>query len=106
MGQEWQLGKTYNHLALLANLDALALDNLDVVQTTENLVLDLEGSNHGELSTLLDLERLVLEGDLASRGGEVDGYGVSLRGFHSKGVDNADSGVVGVGQILATSQAE
>src|SRR6266699_924438 len=56
----WGLGEgSYNHLAVLADPDALALDDLDVMEAAEDLVLDLEGGNHGELGALLDLERLV-----------------------------------------------
>lgn len=37
-------------------------------------MLDLELSDHGELSSLLDLEWLILQGRLGSLGREVDGH--------------------------------
>ncbi len=60
----------YNHLRVLGDADALALDDLDVVEAAEDLVLDLELGAHGEFGTLLDLEGLVLERGLAAGLGE------------------------------------
>lgn len=73
-----------NHLRVLGDSDTLSLDDLDVVKTAENLVLDLELGAHGELGTLLDVERLVLEGGLASGGREIDGDGRATRRVHGQ----------------------
>ena len=72
---------TYDHLRVLAHSDALSLDNLHIVQPTQDLVLDLERSNHGKLGTFLDLEGLVLERVLTARLLEVDGDGRAARRF-------------------------
>lgn len=69
-------------------------------------MLDLEGGTHGELGTLLDLEGLVLEGLLAAGGGEVDCDGVAAGGLHGQGLDDADAGVVGVGDGVASSETQ
>ena len=58
-----------NHFRVLGDLDALALDDLDVVETAQNLVLDLELGAHCELGALLNLERLILQSRLATLGG-------------------------------------
>lgn len=99
-------GVAADHLGVLGDLDALALDDLDVVQAAEDLVLDLEGGAHGELGALLDLEGLVLEALLAARPGEVDRDGGAAGGVHGQGEDDADAGVVGVGDAGAAAQAE
>jgi len=74
----------YNHFAGLAAgyRDSLALNSLDVVKAAEDLVLDLEGGDHGEPGALLDLEGLVLEGCLAAGGGEIDDDGRTAGGLH------------------------
>lgn len=71
------------------------------MQTAKDLVLDLELGDHGELGVLLDSERAVLESGLAARSGQVDGDGLAAGGLHGQGEDDADSGVVGVGDVLA-----
>ena len=85
--------ETYNHLGVLGNSDSLALDNLDVMETTQNLMLNLELGANGELGTLLDLERLVLK---VTRSGKVDRDGRSARRVHAELKDNANSRIVGV----------
>lgn len=72
----------YNHLGILGNLDTLSLDHLNVVKTAQNLVLNLELGAHGELGTLLDLERLVLEAALTAGSGEIDGNGWATGRVH------------------------
>jgi len=99
-------GKTYNHLGILANPDTLALHNLDVVETAENLVLDLESSDHGELGTLLDLEGLILEGELAAGLGQIDSDGIAAGALHGQGEDDAYSRIVGIGEVLAATETE
>lgn len=47
--------RTYQHLLVLRDADALAFNDLDVVQAGEDIVLDLELSGHVELCTFLDL---------------------------------------------------
>lgn len=76
------------------------------MQTAQDLVLDLELGAHGELGTLLDLERVLLEGLFAAGDREVNGDGVAARSLHGEGVDDADTGVVGVGDVLAAAKAE
>ena len=95
-----------NHLRVLGDSDTLSLDNLNVVKTAENLMLDLEFGAHGELGTLLDVEGLVLEGGLASRGREIDGDGRTTGGVHGQGENDADSGVVGVRDIGTAAETE
>ena len=55
----WGKVRTYQHLLVLRDADALALDGLDVVQAGEDLVLDLELRGHVELGTFLDLQASV-----------------------------------------------
>jgi hypothetical protein len=98
----------YNHLIRLAarNTDALPLDDLDVVQTAENLVLDPELGAHGEGGALLDLEGVLLEVVGAARGREVDHNRGAARRLHGERLDDADTGIVGVRQVVAAAQAE
>lgn len=93
------------HLRVLADLDALALDNLDILETAENLVLHLELGDHGELGALLDLERLVLERRLATRRGEIDGYGVATRRLHGELLDDAHPLVIGIRQVVTAAES-
>lgn len=97
---------THQHLGVLGDLDALALDDLDVVQATENLMLDLELGAHGELGALLDLEGLVLEGALAAGAREVDGDGVAARRVHGEGEDDAHARVAGIRDCGAAAETE
>lgn len=69
-------------------------------------MLDLELGAHGELGTLLDVEGLVLEGGLASRGREIDGDGRTSGGVHGQGENDADSGVVGVRDVGTATKTE
>lgn len=95
-----------DHLRVFGDLDALAFDDLDVVQTAQDLVLNLELGAHGELGALLDLEGLVLQGSLAAGGRQVDGLGVATGRVHGEGQDDADARVVGVRDVGAGTQAE
>lgn len=97
---------THNHLRVLGDLDALPLNDLDIVQAAQNLMLDLERGRHGKLGALLDLEGLVLEVLLASGSGQVNGDGVAAGCVHRQGEDDADAGIVGVGDVLAAAEAE
>lgn len=63
----------YNHLLILADRKALPLDDLDVMQATQDFVLDLELGRHGELGAFLNLEGLVLELGLCAFHGKIDG---------------------------------
>ena len=94
------------HLAVLADADALALDDLDVREAADDLVLDLEGDDHGELGALLDGEGLVLERGLAARLGEVDRDGRAAGGLEREGLDDAGARVRRVGEVLAAAEAE
>lgn len=92
---------SYNHLGVFGHTDALAFNDLNVVQATEDLVLDFELSAHGESGTLLDLERLVFETVFASRGGKIDRDGVASRRIHGESLDDTDTRIVGVGNVFA-----
>ncbi len=110
-GCYWQAGgleeKTYDHFTVLANPDSLALHDLDVLQTAEDLVLDLESGPHGELGSLLDLERVVLEGGLATGGREVDRHGRPAGSLHGQGEDDADARIALIREVpAATAEAE
>ena len=91
------------HLAVLADAEALALDDLDVREAADDLVLDLEGDDHGELGPLLDGEGLLLERGLAARSGQVDGDGRAAGGLEGEGLDDARARVAVVGQVLAAA---
>ena len=103
-GIYWEI--THQHFAILANLNTLTLDNLDILQAAENLMLNLERDDHRELRTLLDLEWLVLKRSLAAGLREVDCDGVAARRLHGQGMDDAYAGVVRVRQVLAAAEAE
>lgn len=53
-------GRTHQHLLILANTNALPLNDLEILQTAEDLMLDLEYGLDAEIGPLLDRERLVL----------------------------------------------
>lgn len=100
-------GESYNHLGILGYADTLALDNLDVVQTAKDLMLDPELGAHGKLGALLDLEGGVLESGLAAGLGEVELDWRAAGRIHGEGLDDADAGVRRVGEVrAATAEAE
>jgi hypothetical protein len=81
---------------ILADPNTFALDNLDVVQTRQNLMLDLELRCHAELGTLLDLERLVLESGFRAFCGEINGDWWAAFGVHGQGEDDTVARVIGI----------
>lgn len=90
------LEETYNHFLILANTNTLALDDLDVVQSRQNLVLDLELRRHAELGALLDFERLVLESGFRTLFGQVDGDGWAAFRVHGQREDDAVAWIIWV----------
>lgn len=96
---------TYNHLLVLLAED-LALDDLDVLQAGEDLVLDLEADLHAEGSALLDCKGLLGQGIDGSGVLQIDDNVVAALDLEAEGEDDALAGVVGVGEVLARSQAE
>jgi hypothetical protein len=76
------------------------------MKTAENLVLNLEGDDHGELGSLLDLERMVLERLLGTGFRQVDCHRRSSRRLHSQGQDDADAGVARVRDIGAATETQ
>ncbi len=94
------------HLRVLADPDTLPLHDLDVRQPADNLVLDLERDDHGELGSFLDREGLVLQRSLAAGGRQVDSDGWTARRLQRERLDDAGARVVGVGQVLAAAQPE
>lgn len=92
---------SYNHLGVFGHTNALAFNDLNVVQATKDLVLDFELSAHGESGTLLDLERLVFEAVFASRGGEVNRNGIASGRIHGESLNDTDTRIVGVGNVFA-----
>ena len=87
---------TYQHLLVLRNTDALSSDDLDILETTEDLMLYLKLSAHGKLNSFLDLERVILEDFLGSGSGEVNGDRRAAWRIHCQGQDDARAWVVGV----------
>ena len=101
-------GGTYDHLVGLAtrDTDAMALDDLNIVQTTQDLMLDFEFGAHREVGTFLDLEGLLLQVLQSSRLRKVDDDRLAAGRFHRQGKDNAYARVIGIRQVLAVAQAE
>jgi hypothetical protein len=64
--------ETYQHFLVLAHPDALALDELYVFESTKHIMMDLELNLDPEGRSLLDGERLVLEGLDCTRRGDID----------------------------------
>ena len=66
-------------------------------------MLNLELRSHGELSSLLDLEWVILKSLLGASGGEVDDHvGTAGRG-HGEGEDDAVTGVGGIAEVFTTA---
>jgi hypothetical protein len=97
---------TSNHLLILANSNTFPLHNLHIVQSRKYLMLNLEFSDHRELSSFLDLKGLILQGVLGSFGGEVYGDGWAPFGFHGKGEYDAVAGVVWIGDVFSAAEAQ
>ena len=69
-------------------------------------MLDLELGNHSELSSLLDLEWLVLQGGLCTLCGEVDGHRGAASSFQREGEDDALARVVWIGDGWSGGEAK
>jgi hypothetical protein len=83
------------HFLVLANTDTLALDDLDVLEATEDIVVDLEDNLDVELGTLLDGEGLVLEAVHSTGGRQLDHDVGAAIGDQGQRFDDA-LGVVGL----------
>ena len=95
----------YHHLLHLV-ADTHACDLLQVLQASQDLVLDLELCLHAEGSTLLDDERLLLEGLKGARRLEVDDDVGTAIDFETERVDDTFAGVVEVGDVLALAETK
>lgn len=69
-------------------------------------MLDLEFGDHGELGSLLDLERLVLQCGLCALGGEVDGHWWAAGGLEGEGEDDALAWIVWIGDGWSGGETE
>lgn len=101
----WGYG-THKHLLVLADTEALALDSLYVLQSTQDVVVDLEGHLDAEVGALLDLEGLIFQLFNCAFGGDIDydvGPAFNLEG---EGLDDACSGVVGVANRVTGVETE
>lgn len=81
------------------------LNDLNIVQAAQDLVLDLELGAHGEFDSLLDLEPL-LKFCLVFWFIEFNHFGSAAGRVHGECLDNADSGVRRIGDVLATAEAK
>lgn len=97
---------TAQHLLILADPDTLTLDDLQVLETAQNFVVDLEGNLDVELGALLNLERLILEAVDRARGGQVDDNIFTAVDLQSQRLDDTLARVVGVGDGLAGVEAQ
>lgn len=79
---------------------------MEVLQTGQNVVLDLELCLHAEPSTLLDGEWLLLESFDSARCAQVDNDIITAFDLESEGEDDTPAGVVGVGDVLALSKTK
>lgn len=107
---EWLISGVWSirtdHLLVLADSDTLSLDNLDVLKARENLVLDLELGDHGELSSLLDLEWLVLQGGLGSFSREVNGHWWAAGSLQGEGENDALAWIIWIGDGWSGGKAK
>ena len=107
---EWLISGVWSirtdHLLVLADSDTLSLDNLDVLKAREDLVLDLELGDHGELSSLLDLEWLVLQGRLRSFSREVDGHWWAAGSLQGEGENDALAWIIWIGDGWSGGKAK
>ena len=98
-------GRAYHHLLHLV-ADAHAPDHLEVLEASQDLVLDLELCLHAERSALFDCERLALESVHRARGPQVDDDVRATFDFEPEREDDAFARVVGVGDVLALAKTE
>jgi hypothetical protein len=73
------------------------------MQSTQNLMLDLESRLHSEFCSFFDLEGMVFESGECAWSSEVDGDGVTASGVHGEREDDAVAWVVGVREVFSAS---
>ena len=104
--------KAADHLFVLSNSDTFALQDLNVLESRENLVLDNEDSLHLIPTAFLDCEWLVLESFECTWSGQINGdvwsafnflescqFATSRflkQAYQSKRLDDACSGIIWV----------
>ena len=80
---------THQHLLIFSDLDALSLNDLEVLETTQDFMLDLEVGLHAELGAFLDNEGLIFERFHAAWRSEVDDEVRAALNFEGKRGDDA-----------------
>ena len=86
---------TYQHLFILPDSDTFPFDDLQVLQTAQHVMLDLEIGFHAELGAFFDDERLALEGFYAAWRGQVDDHVRTAFHLESERLDHAAASVTG-----------
>jgi hypothetical protein len=98
------LGSYHHLLHLLAQRSTR--DLLEVLETGQNLVLNLELYFHAVLGTLLDHEWLRLELVDSAGGSEVNDHVWASVDFDCEREDDAFARIAGVGDVFALAEAE
>jgi hypothetical protein len=80
-----------------------ALDDLDVLETRENLMLDAEGSLHTEFNALLDGEGILLEVFHSIGLGQVNDDVWASLDLETERGDDDGAGIVGVSEAVTTT---
>lgn len=106
MNQLQPIPQTYQHLLILADANTLPPHGLDVLQTAENLMLNLENDLDAESSTLLDREGLVLELFERTRGRQLNHDVVPAFHLQGEGLDDALPRVIRVAEGRAGVQSQ
>ena len=88
--------ETHNHLLILGDLDPFPFGNLQILQTTQHVVLHDEIGLHAELGALLDSEGFRFQSFDGTRSGQIDGDVGTAFNFEGEGSNDAAALVFGI----------
>lgn len=98
--------QTYEHLLILGDCDTLALNHMNIFQTTQHIAVHLKDNLGEKLGSLLDCEWFILE-SLKSVGTRQVESDIGLSGcLNGERLDDACPWVVGVADGFTGVQAE
>lgn len=88
--------ENYNHLLILRDLDSFPLGNLQILQSTQHVVLHDEVGLHAELGAFLDGEGFRFQSFDGTRGGQINGDVGTAFDFEGERFNDAAALVFGI----------
>ena len=90
------LAEPHDHLLVLSNPDTLSLDDLDILEPTENVVLNHKIGFHAKFCPFFDGERFAFQRFQAPWSSEINGDVWASLDFECEGLNDTATLVLGI----------